>query len=130
MDSQIKTDIMLKRIAVKTERPVLLLPLSTRLMTHTLPGCLCLIYDLINHKQKLILSFPQFASPLCCLSHLLPHLRAPSSVLSFFQKERKTFHISSHLSGSFLARVVCGGSMERLLVAPRQIPDYAPQLRL
>lgn len=76
-----------------------------------------------------IFSFLSSIVSLCVPSSLSVALYHPSS---YFQRNNilSCFFFSSCLGGSFLSSVVCRGSMERHLLAPRQIPDYVPQLRL
>lgn len=78
--------------------------------------------DALAHKANFFSPFPS------CLFFVLFSL---STVLHYPSSFRgKTFPLFSCLSGSFLSYVVCGGSMERHLLAPRQIPDYTQQLWL
>lgn len=83
------------------------------------------------HLNSFLRSSP--FSPLLSLavSHPLSLWRFIIRLLSFRGTTLSpVFCFFSCLGGSFLSSVVCRGSMERHLLAPRHIPDYTAQLRL
>lgn len=84
--------------------------------------------DVLNHKPVVFFLLLFLCPPLSLCPLLL--LDCASSSIFFLSEEKHSLLFFPCLSGSFLSCVVCGGSMERHLLAPRQIPDYTLQLRL